>query len=43
MKWCGLKDDRNEIQKMAELINCKLFFDDNHVNELSCDVYTLNL
>lgn len=43
MKWCGLNDGRTYTQKMADLLDCKLFFDDKNISDFDCYLYTLNM
>ena len=34
MKWCFMEDSRNETQKLADLLDCKLLFDDEKMKDL---------
>ena len=43
MKWCDLNDGRTDTQKMADLLDCKLFFDDKNISDFDCYLYTLNM
>lgn len=38
MRWCGLNDERNETQKIADLLNNQLLLDDTLLDCLCCDL-----
>lgn len=41
MKWHNMEDSRTETQKMADLLDCKLFFDDDVIDDLEFSSYVI--
>lgn len=39
MKWCFMEDNRTETQKIADLLDDMLFFDDSNIENFICDSY----